>query len=356
MEMMDIFNDDAFSLISMTAAINNIDHVPGRAGELCFVGTGEGVPTTTVSIESRDQALTLIQTSERGAPAPKEKSDKAVLRSVNIPQIKLEDTIGAHQIQGVRQFGSTDALVGAQDVVNTRMGKMSSRHDLTIEHHRLGALKGLIKDADGSSLTNLFSLFNITNDNSAVGGGATDASPKIFRYDLDSPSDGSKDIRELNMEVIRWIKRHAKLILPGGFKVHALCGDDFFDELISREDVKAVYQNTSEQINRLGKNYEFGVFEFGGIIFENYQGTDDNSTVSIAADEARVFLTGVPGLYAEYFAPADFFETANTIGLPRYAKVAPDQRFNQFVELHTQQNPLPLCLRPQTLVTLKAAG
>jgi hypothetical protein len=106
----------------------------------------------------------------------------------------------------------------------------------------------------------------------------------------------------------------------------------------------------------LGKNYEFGTFEFGGIVWENYQGTDDNSTVAIAADEARVFVSGVPGLYAEYFAPADFMETVNTIGLPRYAKVAVDQRFNQFVEIHAQQNPLPLCLRPQTLVTLKSAG
>jgi hypothetical protein len=352
----EIFNDDAFSLIALTAAINNIDHVPGRAGELCFVGAGEGVATTTVSIESKSEALTLIQTSQRGAPAPKEKSDKANLRSVNIPQIKLEDTIGAHQIQGVRQFGSTDALVGAQDVVNGRMAKMSSRHDLTIENHRLGALKGLIKDADGSTLTNLFELFSITNDNTAAGGGATDASPKIFEFDMDSPSAGSEDIRVQNMEVIRWIKRHAKLIIPGGARFHALCSDGFFDKLISRDDVKAVYENTGEQQVRLGKNFEFGMFEFGGIIFENYQGTDDNSTVAIADGEARVFMTGVPGLYAEYFAPADFFETANTIGLPRYAKIAPDVRFNQYVELHTQQNPLPLCLRPQTLVTLKTSS
>ena len=42
-------------------------------------------------------------------------------------------------------------------------------------------------------------------------------------------------------------------------------------------------------------------------------------------------------------------ETVNTVGLPRYAKLAPDGRFNQFVELHTQQNPLPLCLRTKTL-------
>ena len=61
MEHMDIFNDDAFSLVNMVAAINNVDHVPGRAGELAFAGVGEGVTTRTVTIESVGESLTLIQ-------------------------------------------------------------------------------------------------------------------------------------------------------------------------------------------------------------------------------------------------------------------------------------------------------
>lgn len=369
MNITDIFNDDAFGLVAMTAAINNVDHVPGRAGELCFVGAGEGVATTTVAIESRGVALTLIPTSLRGAPAPKEKSDKANIRSVSIPQIKLEDTIGAHQIQGVRQFGSSDVLIGAQDVVNGRLAKMASRHDLTLEYHRLGALKGVILDADGTTvLTDLFELFGFYNDNSGVGEGSAivynsagvrtsggQAAPKIFELDLDADNSDPLDLRLRTMEITRYIARSAKTIVPATAQYHAFCGDGFFDALISRADVKAVFENTAEQQIRLGKNYAFQSFEFGGVIWENYRGTDDNTTVGIDSDEARLFLTGVPGLYAEYFAPADFMETVNTIGLPRYAKTAPDTRFNQFVELHTQQNPLPLCLRPQTLVTLRRA-
>lgn len=344
----DIFNDDAFSLVALTAAISNIDHVPGRAGELCFLGTGQGVATTTVAIESRAAALTLIQTSRRGAPSEKEAvPDKAVLRSVDIPHIKLEDAIGAHQVQGVREFGTTDQLRGVQSVVNTQMGKMSQRHDLTLEHHRLGALKGEIKDADGTSLQDLFTLFGITNDNSATGGGATDADPKVFDFEL-SDSDG-EDIRVTAQTVKRFIWRNAKMVLPSTTLIWAFCGDTFFDKLIKREDVKRTFLQTEEQRARLGGNYSFGVFEYGGIVWENYRGTDDNSTVGIGDDEARAFLTGVPGLYEEYYAPADFMETVNTIGLPRYAKLAVDTRFNQFVELHTQQNPLPLCLRPKTL-------
>jgi hypothetical protein len=34
--------------------------------------------------------------------------------------------------------------------------------------------------------------------------------------------------------------------------------------------------------------------------------------------------------------PADFVETANTIGLPRYAKQAVDQQFARWVMLHVQ--------------------
>jgi hypothetical protein len=49
-------------------------------------------------------------------------------------------------------------------------------------------------------------------------------------------------------------------------------------------------------------------------------------------------------------APADFVETANTIGLPRYAKQAADQQFARWVMLHVQSNPLPICTRPRVLL------
>lgn len=350
MEHMDIFNDDAFSLVSMVAAINDVPHVPGRAGQLAFAGVGEGVATTTVTIEKRGMELALIKTSPRGGPAPKAEGDKANLRAVNIPHVKLEDTIGAHEIQGVRAFGSPDLLVGAQNVVNGRLNKIGLRHDLTLEFHRLGALRGIILDSDGSTLTNLFELFGL-------GSG-----PVEYDLDLDELASEQEDLRVKCQKLVRYVYRKAGTVIPSSARPWVFCGDNFFDKLVSREDVKKTFTNTDEQRVRLGANYAFGAFEYGGIVWENYRGTDDgqganpntvaSATVGIAPDEARLFLTGVPGLYAEYFAPADFMETVNTIGLPRYAKLAPDAKFNRFVEVHTQQNPLPICLRPQTLLKL----
>jgi hypothetical protein len=68
------------------------------------------------------------------------------------------------------------------------------------------------------------------------------------------------------------------------------------------------------------------------------------------ASKAYFFPVGVPGLFRQYNAPADFVETANTIGLPRYAKQAVDQQFARWVMLHVQSNPLPICTRPRVLI------
>jgi hypothetical protein len=69
-----------------------------------------------------------------------------------------------------------------------------------------------------------------------------------------------------------------------------------------------------------------------------------------SASKAYFFPVGVPGLFRQYNAPADFVETANTIGLPRYAKQAVDQQFARWVMLHVQSNPLPICTRPRVLI------
>ena len=84
-------------------------------------------------------------------------------------------------------------------------------------------------------------------------------------------------------------------------------------------------------------------------MFEEYRGRV-GSVDFTDASKAYFFPVGVPGLFRQYNAPADFVETANTIGLPRYAKQAVDQQFARWVMLHVQSNPLPICTRPRVLI------
>jgi hypothetical protein len=62
------------------------------------------------------------------------------------------------------------------------------------------------------------------------------------------------------------------------------------------------------------------------------------------------------GIFKTYFAPADFLETVNTVGLPLYAKVAVDPEFGRWARIHTQSNPLALCLRPRAVIRITGAS
>lgn len=338
--MLDIFNADAFSLVRMTEAINNIDNVPGRAGELAFNGVSEGVSTLAVAIESLDYTLSLIPVTARHGPAPQEVTERRRVTAVTIPQVKLEDTIPVGLIQGVRTFGSDDQTDGVQVVVNQQMKKMTLRHDLTLEHMRMGALQGRIMDSDGVTvLLDLYEAFGV------------DPPAEIDMSDvLLGSTEEETSVRLFSHNIARLMKRSLKGVWPGSARIHAFAGDNFFDRLVEAKDIKGVYSGWDAAERRLGENYAFGTYYYAGIFWENYHGTDDNSTVAVDPDDAILFPVGVPGLYAEYFAPADFLETANTIGLPRYAKIANDGKFNRSLFLHTQQNPLPICTRPRVLL------
>ncbi|MCB1718608.1 MAG: major capsid protein, partial [Candidatus Competibacteraceae bacterium] len=71
----------------------------------------------------------------------------------------------------------------------------------------------------------------------------------------------------------------------------------------------------------------------------------------IADDEAYVVPRNVPGLFITRFAPADYMETVNTMGLPIYSKSEP-MKMNRGIEMEAQSNPIHLCTRPNAVIKL----
>lgn len=333
MPVLDIFGNNAFSVTSLTAAVNNMPFIPGRIGQL-GIFTEKGVPTTSVMIEEKNGALSLIPTSPRGAPANQNQSGKRKGRSLAIPHIPLEDQIRADEIQNVRAFGSENELEAVQTVVSDRLTDMMLKHDATLEHLRIGAIKGQILDADGTTvLYNLFDEFGVS-------------AYSEIDFDLDNATPASGAVRKKCHEVIRKIED--ALGVATYDHVHAMCSASFFDDLISHPEIVESYRRYQES-SFLRAGMVRGSFEYGGIVFEEYRGKV-GSVDFIADGKAHFFPVGAQGLFVQWNAPADFVETANTIGLPRYAKQAIDQRFQRFVELHTQSNPLPICTRPKVLI------
>ncbi len=340
----DVVADEAFGVTALTESFMSVDHVPGRAGQLVFSGAGEGIDVDTATFETMDESISLIPTAVRGAPGAQEGRDKRKLRSLPVPHIPLDDRINAAEVRNVRRMGQQEAVETIQAKLNQQLSKMSRRHDMTIENLRMGALLGKVYDADGDELYDLFSTFGVSAE-SAV------------NFALDT---AGTNLRGKCQEVTRAMRTNAKTVIPSTAMIHAFCGDTFFDKMLAHPKFEKAYEGYERAARMLGSNFAYSAIEFGGIIWENYRGTDGGGTtaagtgVGVAATEARFFWTGVPGMYAEYYAPGDFVDTVGAIGLPRYASVALDPLHGRFIDVHTEQNPLPVCLRPKTLMSATA--
>ena len=79
------------------------------------------------------------------------------------------------------------------------------------------------------------------------------------------------------------------------------------------------------------------------------------ATAADVHSEAQFFPTGTTETYQTCFAPADFIETVDTLGLEVYAKQKTTV-FDRGVEIHTQSNPLPMCMRPAVQVKGTCGG
>jgi hypothetical protein len=98
-------------------------------------------------------------------------------------------------------------------------------------------------------------------------------------------------------------------------------------------------------------------FYFGGVAWINYSGSVTDSAGAsqplVDTNAAYMFPMGT-SVFKNWYAPADYMETVNTEGLPFYAK----QRLMEFdkgVQIETQMNPLPICLKPSVIQKLTTA-
>lgn len=327
--MLNIFDNDAFSEASLTAAVNEMPYVPGRIGSMGLFAEA-GITTTTVAIENIRGTLQLVPTTPRGGPGVQQTPDKRQMRNLSTVHIHPVDRVNADEVQGVREFGQQSRLQTVQSVVNGRFQKMLRNIDATIEHLYLGAIKGQLLDADDNKVIyNLFTEFGV----SALA-------------DVDFVlGTSTTNIKSLCNSVVRGIADRLGAAPSGG--VYALCGDTFFDKISTHAAVKDAYLRFQESAFLRAGGMAYDRFPFGGIMFENYRGSV-NGTPFIAADECRFFPVGVDGLFQNWYAPANYMESVNTLGLPRYAKLIPDLD-DKGAALQAQSNPLPICTIPAVL-------
>lgn len=335
---MEQFNDPQFSVIALTAALNNQPFVPGQIGAL-GIFEEDGVNVTTVEIEEENGVLDLIEPTPRGAPGVTVGDSERSKIPFNMDHFEINDAVYADEVQGVRALGSDDALETIQSRIDSKQERHARAMDNTLEHYRIGAIKGLIVTRSGRVLHNLYDRFNIAVP-AAVGLGI-----------------GAGDVANLG-EVLDDVTHSVEDDLDANYDhLHVLTGRTFHTKMWTQKVVRETFLNTNAaDVLRRGVPR---VFEFGDMVFERYRTgrkavAANNDAAYIADDEARLFPVGVPEMYLTRFGPADYEETVNTIGLPRYARqyVMPNGKGRH---LDAQMNVINLCTRPAALRRLTIA-
>lgn len=347
----DIYDGDAFRPTTLTDWVNRfVPFQPTFLSSLGLFQASGGVYTTDVAFDDENGTLTLIKTSPRGSAPEQSQGTKG--RTFKVPTVRLarEAVITADQVAGVRVLGST-VLQSAQRVINSRIEGptgLKAALSYTFEHMQLGAVDGIVYDADNSTvLWDYFSFYGVSRP-------ASVALPIKPTATLDTPL--KKALTALKRSMVSELNG----LSTTGARIIILCGDTFFDdidncpEVVAARKIQATGNSNAPAI--IADNKAYSSFVYGDCIFVNYRGSED-SKVAVPTDGGRAFFLGVPGLFPTFFAPADTMDFIGTEGLPSYLLQRRERQTESSRAFELQSNPLFMNMRPKHVrrLTINAA-
>lgn len=334
---MDVFKQDAFSAQNLTAGIDRSAFIPTMLASIpgLFVPPPLGQPSSkAIFVEERDNEPVLIQTSPRGSEPTPGRTDEGTRKVTPflIPRLAKKRRITATEIAGIREFGQATIQQQLDSMIQRRQFNIQQDISLTWENMRLGAVQGLVKDADGTTIYDYAAAFNQTI-------------PAEVTWTLGQADDGS--IRTQCTSTKRSIIRALKGLGGMGVRVYGLASDSWWDAFMSSAEIRKTYQ--AQEALRLQEDLTWQSFSYGGITFLNYRGTDDNSTVAVPDKKVKFFPAGA-GIFQEVYAPADErFEFVNTPGQSAYSWIVIDDDENMWADVKMHSYPLFMCTMPSAL-------
>lgn len=333
---MNVFNQDAFSATSLTAAIDKIDYVPGLLSSMPGLVTPVPVRTDAVWIEERSTGFSILPFSPRGTAPHQTGGDVRKARPFVTQRYSDASRITASELYTIRDFGSETALKTLQGEVARRQFKMKQNFALTKEYHLLNLVtQAKVIDADGTTVYDWATQFS-------------QAIPSEVGFDLAAASPASGVVRKRCTAVRRSIQVALKGVGQAG-NIVGLCGDAFWDDLVSHPEVVATYNNWAAAADlRNGFAKEWNSFRYGDITFINYRGTDDGSTVAVGTDKCKFFPTGA-GIFQWAMSPGEKFEHLGTMGQETYSWMVVDDDRDMWADVEMYSYPLPVCLMPSAL-------
>ena len=340
MATLNVFSQNAFEATSLTAYVNKQPHIPSMLRNM-GIFTPKPVRTSTIWVEVKNGQVSLVPTSERGEPIDQNGKTKRDAIPLSTVRLAKGDRITATELQDVRAEGTEAELKEVQVEINERLNAIMGDIDLTEENLMLGAIQGIVVDADGSTvIRNLYTDFGVTQ-------------PTEIDFDLDNATPASGALKKKCMQVKRGMIRAGGNAMTPSTQIYALTGDAFWDDLISHPEVQGAYNNWMAAQSLSNEVGVYKPFYWGEINWINYRGTDDNSTVAIGTDKAKFFPVGARGMFEIAYAPAEFMPFVNGRGQERYAMILPELQRQAYADVEVYSYLLPYCTRPEALYRAK---
>ncbi len=317
----------------LTRAINLLPVKPTYFGDLGLFEE-KGSRTTSVALDIRHGRFVLVPHKDRRgeATALAGRGSKWKTRTFATAHLPLTDVLLPDDVQDLRAFG-TENLTTVDQVLNDRMQDLKDSITATLEYHRTGAVKGVVYDADGEALLDLFEASGVTK-------------PK---FTIPLPTAVPTTENPIKAAIYN-VKRNARKHLSGfGIKrFECMCSPAFFDALTGHALVREAYERWQAAQDRFGEDDRKG-FTYGGVTF--WDCSDEINGKALVEDGKAHFYPVGAGLFSAFYAPANWNETVNTVGLPFYAKTEP-RRMGKGWDLEVQSNPVFICHVPGALAEL----
>lgn len=340
--VLDYLSAPEFSDDRLTEAINVAEYQTGRPAQL-GIFRDVPIPTTFVRLGITEDEIAIIPSRERGGESNVNmRQDRGAL-NLNVPHFPLDDAITPSDLQNILQWGETYAYTMLGDVVTQKQEAMRLKHERTWHHLDWGALKGLIVDAEGTLIANLYTEFGIAQPTQAIALGTA-----------------GTDVPGLLRGVKARIGRELRGATTSGVRIFA--GSAWFDGFVKHQSVTEAlkYYATPGQLNPT-RDDVVDEFRFAGVtverVDEEFAHRKQDGTFemlpAIAANEALAVPMGTQ-YFRRYIAPPDSIDLANRAPNPanKIFVSTQDLPHGKGREMHTESNVLPICTRPQIITKL----
>lgn len=338
--VLDLLKAPEFAARRLTETINIPPYRTGRLAQL-GIFQDEPIATTYVRLLIQGGTITVIPARQRGAPANKNMREGEAVTLIQVPHFPLGDAIGPSDIQNLTDIETLQLLTLAS-VLNGKLSAMNSKHQQTWNHLDWGALAGIVVDAEGKQLANLWDTFGITQTSMSFALGNT-----------------ATDIASKNGAVKSLIRKVLNGLPSTGVRVFA--GANWYDAYVGHQFVREALKYYPGATPNPARDDIQDTFDFRGLTVEKIDETFPHrladgtfeSLPAINANEAVAIPLG-SGIFKRYIAPPDTVQDANNVPQPGekiFVSTEPLPH-GKGEDIWTESNILPICTRPDAMIKL----